>query len=251
MATFVYSSQEAYNSCLSLFPVLKSNQHSTISRVNSNTTVKEQKKKLAELKKEQRSKYKLSLLNASQRKRLPTLTTEKTSDIIESKEVYTSRNALPACSKILFAKNDQDSFQINSELHTLIEMFPSIDFETIKNEYEAVSMSLERTIDILLELACDDSMTTYLKEDVALSSNTIDDGVLQHGKSSHEYDFSATCFDDDLVFVSAEEEMGDKIYDEQNEWVLLSDTTTSMSYRDILVGDKNIHISPSVSPTIK
>jgi len=165
---FAYSSKEAYNSCLSLFPTLLANQQFSVPLKKEETQDKVARMTILKLQREQNR-------NKQRRKgkALSSLNVESQSQIIDDKGFYASeipKYCASTDSKINFISSEQfdqfdDQLLSDNNVILLMEMFPSINVAIFCSKYRA-SHSLEAAIDILVGMDSSPVITTVV-DDIA------------------------------------------------------------------------------------
>ena len=148
---FCYSSRQAYNSCMSMFPNIAAKQHlCPVTEIQVVQAEEAKKSRVAQMKQIRAAKYEKKENSVCG---LPVLHTESRSDIIHDKDQYMAD--LPTYkaasnTKINFQAQRQPEFEVNPDIDVLHQMFPSIHLNVIYSKYQACSESLHNTIDTLL-----------------------------------------------------------------------------------------------------
>jgi hypothetical protein len=156
---FSYTSREAYNSCIAMFPDMNSKQHSTANIINAKKTIEAKKSRL-EAMKLNRARNRGQFIT---RHGLPTLNTESEEDIISDIDNYIDDAPMykvTSNSKINFQTQRQLEFEVNPDIELLHQMFPSVDLAVIYSKYMSCTESLNETIELLLIPTEESSMGT-------------------------------------------------------------------------------------------
>lgn len=159
-----YTSREAYNSCLSLFPNISSRQLQVADVVTCKEIVKESR--LAQLKQQRALRFEEK--TKKNHGLLPLLQAESHADIIENKHQYMDdapSYKATSNSKLNFQSRRQLEFEVNPDIDVLHQMFPSVGLQTIYMKYQACSESLHATIEILLATPETDSSLPDIQDE--------------------------------------------------------------------------------------
>mmetsp|Transcript_20975 Transcript_20975/g.39053 ORF Transcript_20975/g.39053 Transcript_20975/m.39053 type:complete len:296 (-) Transcript_20975:126-1013(-) len=186
---FNYSSKEAYNSCLSMFPVMAANQgHNTTTFANILEKSEAKKNRIEEFK---RNRAYMRAHPVILKSTLPTLNIETQGDIVQDKNLYVDEAPTYRASfnsKIRFQSQRQPEFEVNPDIDALHQMFPSLSLDLIYSKYLACEESLNSTIDELLLVPAEstDMDTQNPEQWPSICSSHVESGS------------SAVCFSEDM-----------------------------------------------------
>jgi hypothetical protein len=268
MSLFVYTSKQAYNSCLGMFPAMVAANPGSSTQGGARNAPKE-KGRLSRIKEQirlNRMAQQKARMAAPARFRF-----ESVLDIIHEREEYVDsvpvvKMSSPPDTKITFQKQRQIEFEENSDIDHLHKMFPDVPLSVIYCQYQQQNSSLNSTIDVLLtrDFSSDnveeispldiedeslwpslvtDQVATKLnleKEDVTVTS-TFDDSSWKS-----EYQDVESFEDSDFVMVLSRENSMSSINTESTcGWVdlqseQLNDRPT-MTYKEMLLVDCKSH----------